>query len=214
MIIALCYERCHYSPRTTRIKTAQYLSDGMGVQSGLFITTANKLTTHVLTTHPSNIHVSIMMTSSNGYIFLVAGPLCSEFTGHLKRLVTRSFDVFFNLHLNIGRIYHSWRRWFETPCAHYYVIAMKTEITRMPKPNGWFRIVLWHKWDYNVIYPTNYVYDSPYVMRFVMILIPSGIYFIVARTDMQLRQQWWYWNINYMNAWQKKRKKNFKPIRQ
>ena len=62
------------------------MSDGMDVQSGLFITTANKLTTHVLTTHPSNIHnISIMMTSSNGYIFRAAGPLCSEFTGHLKK---------------------------------------------------------------------------------------------------------------------------------
>ena len=45
-----------------------------------------------------------MMTSSNGNIFRVTGPSCGEFTGPGKfpaqRPVTRSFDVFFDLHLN------------------------------------------------------------------------------------------------------------------
>ena len=45
----------------------------------------------------SSIH-AIMMTSSNGNIFRVIGPLCGEFTGRRrlprKRPVTRSFDVF------------------------------------------------------------------------------------------------------------------------
>ena len=45
-----------------------------------------------------------MMTSSNGNIFRVTGPLCGEFTGpgefHAQRPVTRSFDVFFDLRLN------------------------------------------------------------------------------------------------------------------
>ena len=40
-----------------------------------------------------------MMTSSNGNIFRVTGPLCGEFTGPgdfpTQRPVTRSFDVFF-----------------------------------------------------------------------------------------------------------------------
>ena len=44
------------------------------------------------------------MTSSNGKIFHVIDPLCGEFTGHgessAQRPVTRSFDVFFDLHLN------------------------------------------------------------------------------------------------------------------
>ena len=43
------------------------------------------------------------MTSSNGDIFHVTGPLCGEFTGPsefpTQRPVTRSFDVFFNLRL-------------------------------------------------------------------------------------------------------------------
>ena len=46
----------------------------------------------------------IMMTSSNGNIFRVTGPLCGEFTGPgefpTQRPVTRSFDVYFDLRLN------------------------------------------------------------------------------------------------------------------
>ena len=46
-----------------------------------------------------------MMTSSNGNIFRVTGPLCGEFTGPgefpTQRPVMRSFDVFFDLRLNI-----------------------------------------------------------------------------------------------------------------
>ena len=39
-----------------------------------------------------------IMTSSNGNIFRVTGPLCGEFPP--QRPVTRSFDIFFDLHLN------------------------------------------------------------------------------------------------------------------
>ena len=49
-------------------------------------------------------YVNIMMTSSNGNIFRVTGPLCGEFTGPgefpTQRPVTRSFDVYFDLRLN------------------------------------------------------------------------------------------------------------------
>ena len=49
-----------------------------------------------------------MMTSSNGNIFHVTGPLRGEFTGHrwiprefpAHRPVTRNFDVFFDLRMN------------------------------------------------------------------------------------------------------------------
>ena len=47
---------------------------------------------------------NIMMTSSNGNIFRVTGPLCGEFTGPgefpAQRPMTGSFDVFFDLCLN------------------------------------------------------------------------------------------------------------------
>ena len=60
-----------------------------------------------------------MMTSSNGNIFRVTGPLCGEFTGPgefpAQRPVTRSFDVFFDLRLNKRLSKRPWGWWFETP---------------------------------------------------------------------------------------------------
>ena len=60
-----------------------------------------------------------MMTSSNGSIFRVTGPLCGEFTGPCafpaQRPVTRSFDIFFDLRLNKRLSKQSWGWWFETP---------------------------------------------------------------------------------------------------
>ena len=60
-----------------------------------------------------------MMTSSNGNIFRVTGPLCGEFTGPgefpTQRPVTRSFDVLFDLRLNKRLSKQPWGWWFETP---------------------------------------------------------------------------------------------------
>ena len=63
--------------------------------------------------------IPIMMTSSNGNIFRVTGPLCGEFTGRgefpTQRPVTRSFGVFFDLRLNKRLSKQPWGWWFETP---------------------------------------------------------------------------------------------------
>ena len=60
-----------------------------------------------------------MITSSNGNIFRVTGPLCGEFTGPgefpAQRPVTWSFDVFFDLRLNKRLSKQPWGWWFETP---------------------------------------------------------------------------------------------------
>ena len=60
---------------------------------------------------------SHMMTSPNGDIFRVTGPLCGEFTSpgefHAQRPVTRSFDVFFDLRLNKRLSKQPWGWWFE-----------------------------------------------------------------------------------------------------
>ena len=69
-----------------------------------------------------------MMTSSNGNIFHVTGPLCGEFAGPgefpTQRPVTRTFDVFFDLRLNNGWVNNreagDWRR----NRSHYDVIVM------------------------------------------------------------------------------------------
>ena len=62
---------------------------------------------------------TIIMTSSNGNIFRVTGPLCGEFTGPgdfpAQWPVTRSFDVFFDLGLNKRLSKQPWGWWFETP---------------------------------------------------------------------------------------------------
>ena len=63
----------------------------------------------------------VMMTSSNGNIFRVTGPLCGEFTGPgefpTQRPVTRSFDVFFDLRLNKRLSKQPWGWWSETPSS-------------------------------------------------------------------------------------------------
>ena len=65
------------------------------------------------------VSIDHMMTSSNGNIFRVTGPLCGEFTAPgeflAQRPVTRSFDVFFDLHLNRRLSTQPWGWWFETP---------------------------------------------------------------------------------------------------
>ena len=65
-----------------------------------------------------------MMTSSNGNIFRVTGPLCGEVTGPgefpTQRPVTRNFGVFFDLRLNNNRDAGDLRRYR----GHYDVIVM------------------------------------------------------------------------------------------
>ena len=60
-----------------------------------------------------------MMMSSNGNIFHVTGHLCWELTGpriHRSPVnsPTRSFDIFFDMHLNKRLSKQSWGWWFET----------------------------------------------------------------------------------------------------
>ena len=66
-----------------------------------------------------NFRDSHMMTSSNGNIFRVTGPLCGEFTGHrwipLTKASDAGFDVFFDLRMNKQLSKQSWGWWHETP---------------------------------------------------------------------------------------------------
>ena len=69
--------------------------------------------------HPVDASLCSMMTSSNGNIFRVTGPLCGELSGPrdfpAQRPVTRSFDAFFDLRLNKRLSKQPWGWWFETP---------------------------------------------------------------------------------------------------
>ena len=62
---------------------------------------------------------SLMMTSSNGNIFHVTGPLCGEFSGHRWIPLTKASDAdlwwVFYLRLIKRFSKQSWGRWFETP---------------------------------------------------------------------------------------------------
>ena len=62
------------------------------------------------------------ITSSNGNIFRVTGPLCGEFTGHQKP-VTRRFDVFVDLRLN-ARLSEQLRRDLRRRGTYYDVTVM------------------------------------------------------------------------------------------
>ena len=85
-----------------------------------------------------------MMTSSNGNIICVTGPLCGEFTGDFPtlKLVTRSFDVFFDLRLNkpLSKQARGW--WFETPShplwRHCNAVLMDSSDTIIHIFHSWF----------------------------------------------------------------------------
>ena len=90
-----------------------------GLQKRSFTASAARVTVNKRQTKHVIFTVSSMMTSSNGTIFRVTGPLCGEFTGHgefpSQKPVARSFDDFFDLCLNKRLSKQSRRRWFETP---------------------------------------------------------------------------------------------------
>ena len=97
-----------------------------------------------------------MMTSWNGNIFLVTGPLCGEFTGTgefpAQRPVTWSFDVSFDLRLNRRFSKLPWGCWFETLSV---VVIMTSMSWTSP------RIVLIHFHTKNYLkYPANFVDHS------------------------------------------------------
>ena len=88
------------------------------VQISAWCRTGNKLLSELMLAYCNKPQWINMMTSSNGNIFRVTGPLCGEFTGPgefpTQRPVTRSFDVFFDLRLNKRLNKESWGWWFET----------------------------------------------------------------------------------------------------
>ena len=103
------------------LQTLKYLD----INVSLTFETQTELFVVVILKQNSNYTIKVvmnflMMTSSNGNISRITGPLCGEFTGHrwiplTQRPVTRSFDVSFDLRLNKRLSKQWWGWWFETP---------------------------------------------------------------------------------------------------
>ena len=116
---------CEGNPPVTGVFCSQRTSKSFFVKKVLWIInvkTSSWILVWYLTTSQRNTPRQIwlnMMTSSNGNIFRVTGPLCGEFTGPgefpAQWPVTQSFDVFFDLRLNKRLSKHPWGWWFETP---------------------------------------------------------------------------------------------------
>ena len=94
-------------------------------------------------------HWGFMMTSSNGNIFRVTGPLCgnslvtAEFPS--QRPVMWSFGVFFDPCLNKWLSKQSWGWWFETPSRslwrHCNVHWMTGYQDNSPPAAGWHTLL-------------------------------------------------------------------------
>ena len=121
----------------------------------------------------------IMMTSSNGNIFRVTGPLCGEFTGpgefSAQRPVTRSFDVFFDLRLNKRLNKQSWGWWFET----------------LSRPSWRHRNVLPRAGDH--------IHDIAQWMNYVL-LYPMLLVLLPVATSDEVPLALWKW-IDHRGAW-------------
>ena len=89
----------------------------------------------------------IMMTSSNGNIFGVTGPLCREFDGHLwiprTKVSYAELWCFLYVRLNKRLSKQSWGWWFETPSRplwrHYNVMwaRLDSKVNHLMKIDAW-----------------------------------------------------------------------------
>ena len=80
----------------------------------------------------------VMMTSSNGNIFRVTGPLSGPGEFPTQRPVTRSLDVFFDLHLNKRLSKQPWGWWFETLSWSLWRHCNVCDVCNIAVPNNPF----------------------------------------------------------------------------
>ena len=122
-------------------------------------------------------HYLFMMTSSNGNIFRVIGPLCGEFTGPgefpTQRPATRSFDVFFDLRLNKRLSKQPWDWWFEAPSWSLWCHCIVWTISAWPKYHDNFMTIL------TVLYKDpNWVSDVSHVCGWKRYSVSSGTVYV------------------------------------
>ena len=76
------------------------------------------------------------MTSSNGNIFRVTGPLCGEFNGHQWSPLTKASDA--ELWCFLWFIKQSWGWWFETPSRTLWRHCNETLFNHKEQSWGWW----------------------------------------------------------------------------
>ena len=120
------------------------------------------------------------MTSSNGNIFRVTGLLWGESTGHRwipsQRSVTRSFDIFFDLHLNKRLSKQSRCRWFET-------------LSR----SSWYHWNVWRYFDFKLNSTTNLIPCVKWLTSQHWVRFWPGAYSTISISDK-------YTTVRYDNA--------------
>ena len=112
-----------------------------------------------------------VVTSSNGNIFRITGPLWVEFTGHRWIPPTKAsdaeLDVFFIVHLNKRLNKQSRRRWFGTPSRSLWrhcnmsntCITVFQELSNLAFLEGNIGYIIWPR-DTN---PALWLVDCPIV---------------------------------------------------
>ena len=123
------------------------------------------ITNHISPSCCAALRALYMMTSSNGNIFRVTGPLCGEFTGPGEFPTQRPviFDVFFDLRLNKRLSKQLWGWWFETLsrplCRHRNDNQINTDTSKIrildPWPVTRKNVSIW--WRHHVNIPDNAV---------------------------------------------------------
>ena len=136
-------------------------------------------------------HIFTMMTSSNGNIFRVTGPLCWEFTGHrwipAQRPVTRCFDAFFDLSPNKRLSKQSWSWWFETSLRSLW---------RHSNESSDVMYMYTAKCGYG--YPHSvpwYIMGRMWVITYLIISWSSHQH-VINRDDLYRKQRGWYYVMN------------------
>ena len=121
-----------------------------------FLRLRKKTTTYVF--HPLVIYMRVyMMTSSNGNLFRVTGPLCGEFTGHQWIPRTKTSDAELWCFLWSAHWINGWANTREAgnlrrQCAHYDVIVMVTRIVAYVRVGN---SSIWHPYGWYLLWPTH-----------------------------------------------------------
>ena len=101
-----------------------------------------------------DVMLNFLMTSSNGNIFRVTGPLCGEFTGLRWIPHTKASDAelwcFFVLRLNKRLSKHARHRWFETPSCSLWRHCDVESAPLIPAGISYYiQYKMWHE----IMYP-------------------------------------------------------------